>query len=358
MSGSEFEPDASSATSARIDLERERAFLKDAIERRSRTNRLYQVVTVATFGALIAVNLLGTYAEIVKENIGILDWLRSAGPASLAGTIGSLAVAAIALVFATYTYLDAYAQVQGRRTVKLVRAPFSQYEKFIQPAVSSDELFNSADQDSSTAGGRRWAAEHEIADIANRVSTELISRSAEADTLRQIRSLYETAQERLNAEVIALNKRAMLNLIIGSFVTVLAALVLVYVAVSDPLRDILATGSIRPLKWLELTVHYVPRLSIVIFLEVFAFFFLRLYKNTLAEVRLYQIDLTRVSTQAAAVELVFSSSDGAERAATAAALINADWSGSRPTNSSGQSLDPKLVGELANIAAKMASRTV
>lgn len=359
MSGNEYEPDASSFSRARVALERERAFLNNAIERRSRTNRLYQIVTVATFGALIGANLLGTYAEIVKQNIGILDWLRSAAPASLAGTIGSLAVAVIALAFATYTYLDASAQEQARRALRVARAAFSQTEEdsFGPPAVPSHDLSGAVDQNSSATGTRRGHTEHEIVDIANRVSTELMSRSTEADSLRQIRALYETTQERLNAEINALNKRALLNLIIGSFVTVLAALVLVYVAVSDPLRDILATGSTRSLKWLELAAHYVPRLSIVIFLEVFAFFFLRLYKNTLAEVRLYQLDLTRVSTQASAVELVFTSCDGAERAATAAALINAEWSGPRATESSSPGLDPKLVGELASIAAKMASKT-
>lgn len=360
MSGNGFEHDASSFSEARMALERERALLNNAIERRSRTNRLYQVVTVATFGALIAANLLGTYAEIVKQNIGIIDWLRSAAPTSLAGTIGSLAVAVIALLFATYTYLDASAQAKARRAVRLATAVFSQSEQdsFTPPAVPSHGHFGAAGQDSSASAARLRPTQHEIADIANQVSTELLSRSTEADSIRQIRTLYETAQERLNAEIIALNRRALLNLIIGSFVTVLAALVLVYVAVSDPLRDILATGTTRQLRWFELAAHYVPRLGIVIFLEVFAFFFLRLYKNTLAEVRLYQLDLTRVSTQAVAVELVFTSSDGAERAATAAALINVEWRGPRALDSPSRGLDPKLVGELASIAAKMASKSV
>lgn len=342
----------------RMRLERERARLEDSIERRYRTNRLYQTVTVASLGALIAATLLGAGADIVKQNIGIFDWLRSAPPASLVATFGSVAIGMVAVVFATYTYLEASARTQNQRAVRLAKeaaAETSKASSSLPAAAGDDSSVTAAQEDSGTAASPKPTPQ-EIADIANRVSAELASRSSEADSLRQIRALYETAQDRLNAEVNKLNGRALLNLIVGSIVTVLAALALVYVAVTDPLRDVLATGAARPLQWLELAAHYIPRLSIVIFLEVFAFFFLRLYRSTLAEVRLYQLDLTRLSTQAAAIELMFTSSNEAERAATAAALINVEWSGLRAVERPSHGIDPKLVGELANIAAKMASK--
>lgn len=359
MSWNDSDPDTQRMSEARRAVERERAKLYGEFKRRERTNRLYQVVTATAIALIVATTLASAYADVIKQNIGFLDWIRSASPASLAATISALATAVVAVVFATYTRLDASAQIQAQRAVRLSRVAFSRYEddSIGSPDVEGEESSVTPRQNTPAPGAAQGSTPHEIADIANRVSAELASRSIEADSLRQIRTLYERAQERLNAAITALNERALLNLLIGSFVTVAAAFTLVYTAVSDPLRDaVLATDEARPLTWLSLAAHYLPRLSIVIFLEVFAFFFLRLYRNTLAEVRLYQIDLTRVSTQAAAVELVFSSGDGAQRAATAAALISAEWSGAGATERSGQGIDPKLVGELASMAAKMAGK--
>jgi hypothetical protein len=40
--------------------------------------------------------------------------------------------------------------------------------------------------------------------------------------------------------------------------------------------------------------YYIPRISVVVFIEVFAFFFLRLYKIGLDDVKYYQNELTNV----------------------------------------------------------------
>ncbi|WP_171958261.1 hypothetical protein [Stenotrophomonas maltophilia] len=359
MSGNKFDADPQSMSEARKSVERERAKLHSALNRQNRNYRLYQAVTVTAFAAVVVSTLVATYSEIIKENIGFLDWLRSASPASLVAAITASATALVGVVFAAYTRLDASSQEQTQRAV-LSRVSFSRYEddSFGSPDVAGQDSSATPGRNSPSTVASRGPTHDEISEIASRVTAELASRSTEADSLKRIRTLYETAQERLNAAITALNERALLNLLIGSVVTVAAAFTLIYIVVSDPLREvILVTGAARTLSWTSLAAHYVPRLSIVIFLEVFAFFFLRLYRNTLAEVRLYQIDLTRVSTQAVAVELVFTSGDGAQRAATAAALINAQWSGAGATDSTGQGIDPKLVGELASIAAKMANKT-
>jgi hypothetical protein len=54
--------------------------------------------------------------------------------------------------------------------------------------------------------------------------------------------------------------------------------------------------------WLQLATHYIPRIALAVFIEVFSFFFLRLYKTTLDESRRYNDDLSRLTLQWVAVE--------------------------------------------------------
>jgi hypothetical protein len=44
----------------------------------------------------------------------------------------------------------------------------------------------------------------------------------------------------------------------------------------------------------QFLIHFLPRLSLVVFIQIFAYFFLRLYKSTLEEIRYYQNEVTNV----------------------------------------------------------------
>ena len=79
----------------------------------------------------------------------------------------------------------------------------------------------------------------------------------------------ESVRRRLTSEVDALRRRANSNLAIGSVTTVLAMTSLAYVALGR--ETTFDTGT-------SILSYYVPRISFVIFIEVFAYFFLRLYK--------------------------------------------------------------------------------
>ncbi len=332
-------------------LEIQRAELKEAERRTRRNSLILQVVTMAAFGALVTLTLGDTYIQIANQNIGLLDWLRSSNPISLTATIGSAAVALVGAVAALYSSLRT-AELNYRRRIRAYEPSMHRGSTEPEPTSTQEPI----DQSSQPAQAVNELTDEDLYELVDRVSTEFASRFPQADCLRQIRSIYESAQARLSAEINALNSRSLLNLTIGSLVTVVAAMVLVYIAVSDPPR--LTTQNFEPSTWLDLASHYLPRLSIVIFLEVFAFFFLRLYRNGLIEIRLYQTDLSKLSTQAAAVELVFSSSSESDRASAAQAMINAEWNNSVVDSASSPSgIDAKLIGELANLAAKMASRS-
>jgi hypothetical protein len=150
----------------------------------------------------------------------------------------------------------------------------------------------------------------------NRVVAELKSNLSEALTsqleqqyradyqrsahLAEARSAFAENSQRLINEVAALSRRGNLNLVIGVLTTAAAASLLLYTSVQ-------ASHSFSSMT--DLLSYYIPRISTVIFIEVFAFFFLRLYKATLNDLQYFQDELTRTAMYEVAVESAMRTQD-------------------------------------------------
>ena len=119
-------------------------------------------------------------------------------------------------------------------------------------------------------------------DIERRLSAEALAKVQ----VQEIRSSFANAYTRLAQALQEISRRGNLNLTIGGITTAVGAASLGYLAFSSP--------PVSDLK--SILVHYIPRLSVVIFLEVFAFFFLRLYKTTLDDSKFYQVELIALAT--------------------------------------------------------------
>ena len=95
------------------------------------------------------------------------------------------------------------------------------------------------------------------------------------------------SKNRILNEIGSLNRRGNLNLVIGSLTTIVAV-------------GILFSSffySIKIVKIDEILSHYLPRVSIVLFAEIFAFFFLRLYRTSLIDIKYYQNELTNIEAK-------------------------------------------------------------
>lgn len=126
---------------------------------------------------------------------------------------------------------------------------------------------------------------------------------------------------RLSSETITLRSRARLSLSIGLGITALG----IYILFSG-------IQAVESFNWKEahlqfggdpysaliqgLVVPMAPRIGLVILIEIFAYFFLRLYKENLAESKFFQNELTNVELKMAAVEIA--SAHGNEKAITKA----------------------------------------
>lgn len=96
---------------------------------------------------------------------------------------------------------------------------------------------------------------------------------------------YRSLTDRIYREIEKLDRKSNINLIIGSVMTIVALICLGYI-VFDKHDDLITTEKIL--------IHFIPRISFILFIEVFAFFFLRLYKLNLNDIKYYQNELTNI----------------------------------------------------------------
>jgi hypothetical protein len=173
-----------------------------------------------------------------------------------------------------------------------------------------------------------------------------LSRDARAKAqIEDIRASFANSYTRLAKAVEELNRRGNLNLVIGVITTLSAATILVYMALKAP-------ATIVPG---EILAHYIPRLSTVIFIEVFSFFFLRLYKATLDDGKFYQIQLLSLGTVDIALQAAMKSGDASVLASTVAQIARGRSDldpGATPTKPG--DLDAKSFADLLEKFGKLA----
>lgn len=99
---------------------------------------------------------------------------------------------------------------------------------------------------------------------------------------------------RLESEIDRLNRRGGLNLAIGTIIALTGILSLAYFLYSAP--DIV--------DGVDFFIHHLPKLSFVIVVELFAYFFLRLYKNGFDEIKYFQNEITNIEMKAMSLKYV------------------------------------------------------
>ncbi|MCP1519246.1 hypothetical protein J2Y74_003556 [Pseudomonas migulae] len=121
--------------------------------------------------------------------------------------------------------------------------------------------------------------------------------SANFESLKQE---LKTTKLRLLDEVAALTRRGNLNLVIGGITTIIAVALLGYVVL---------TAESIPLTADSFLWHYAPRLTISVFIQIFSFFFLKLYRNSLEDIKYFQNELTNLDSKFIALEAAMSVGD-------------------------------------------------
>ncbi|HAS8556603.1 TPA: hypothetical protein I7776_21585, partial [Vibrio vulnificus] len=132
-------------------------------------------------------------------------------------------------------------------------------------------------------------------ELLNHLEERLQSEVKREYLLSNIRQQCEQVRQRLESEISALGRRGNLNLVIGVFTTI-AAVTILATTVLD---------SAQKLDGNDLVAYYTPRLTLSIFIEIFSFFFLKLYKTGLSEIKYFQNELTNVELKFIALEKAY-----------------------------------------------------
>lgn len=118
---------------------------------------------------------------------------------------------------------------------------------------------------------------------------ELIATNLRRESVEQ---LFRSISERLGREVQDQAKRGNLNLILGILTTLIGLTVLGYSVFYAPVTQSPS----------EILAYFVPRVSLVVLIEVFAYFFLRLYKQSLSEIKYFQNEITNIESRQLAIQ--------------------------------------------------------
>jgi hypothetical protein len=119
-------------------------------------------------------------------------------------------------------------------------------------------------------------------------------------TQDRLDGIFYDSKNRLLSEIQSLSKRGNVNLALG-VATTLAAIVLLGTFAFDVTHLSLQAGVVMQdgtvvqngeSKILQLALMFLPKMSLAIFMQVFAFFFLRLYKSSLSDIKYFQNELT------------------------------------------------------------------
>lgn len=98
---------------------------------------------------------------------------------------------------------------------------------------------------------------------------------------------------RLNNQITATNKNSIVNLSIGVFTTLVAIIILITLLFCG----YQLTGTVKDL-W-----HYLPRVALSIFIELFAFFFLKLYRKNLEDIKYLGNEMTNYESKLLALQV-------------------------------------------------------
>lgn len=109
---------------------------------------------------------------------------------------------------------------------------------------------------------------------------------AVAAKTRAVDAAFRQVRARLSREIAALAKRGNVNLVLGMATTTLGIFVLWWSVWTSSAES-----------WAQFVGQFVPRLSLAFVIELFAYFFLRLYRQSLGEIKYFQNELTNIEAR-------------------------------------------------------------
>lgn len=130
-------------------------------------------------------------------------------------------------------------------------------------------------------------------EILESIKLSINNSVSEEKCFKEFREEQNKTKIRLINEIDSLTRRGNLNLVIGGFTTILAVSLLGYIVL---------TAKLEVLELKDFIWHYIPRITVSIFIQIFSFFFLKLYKTSLQDIKYFQNELTNIDSKFLALD--------------------------------------------------------
>jgi hypothetical protein len=166
-----------------------------------------------------------------------------------------------------------------------------------QPAP---ELFDTAEE---KLRFRERISQAIVSEATSNLQKEIVAQIEAQSKFKDAEKYQGQIKERLYRVVIGLERRANLNLSVGALIGAAGIGLLIYLLYISP--PSISTSADR----VVLALQYFARVSIVFLIEVFAFFFLKLYSQTLGELRHTHNEITNVEMKSAGLQAAIASAD-------------------------------------------------
>lgn len=177
-------------------------------------------------------------------------------------------------------------------------------------AYESEKGLSDAEKQAIIDGAVKSTSEEAIKTIFEHEANLLKDTIKESLGFERLSESSRDIVQRLRREIADLRLRSNINLLIGMSITA-GGLYLLWSTVSmvdasELLKQLASEGAESNGKFLKnLILPIVPRILLVFFIEVFAYFFLRLYKDGLSEIKYFQNELTNIESKLTAVEFSY-----------------------------------------------------
>lgn len=212
---------------------------------------------------------------------------------------------------------------------------------------TTSAMLSPDDRESFISALRPLIAGDLLAELENRYSAAAIENSLVA----QVRQIFSLNSARLRQEISYLGRKGNLNLVIGVLTTALAVGLLAYMVLGVDHKFV---------DLIELLSYYIPRVTTVVFIEVFSFFFLKLYKSNLGEIKYYQNELTNLAVQEIGLETARLTKEPSSLRLVVEALVKDDRNSSEVVpKAEGKISQKELIGvleQLVKVVGKSAEK--
>ncbi|MFC1751240.1 hypothetical protein ACFL2V_20860, partial [Pseudomonadota bacterium] len=188
----------------------------------------------------------------------------------------------------------------GKNELNKLKKDLEKFRSELDSNSSISAAITAKDKDELVSLLKSEIVDKSTDDASTEFLSKIKSQVEEVNKVREVEEVFSRTLERLYKETEALSWRGNLNLSLGILTTIVGLGILGYF--------VLEIDTV-PEDKIAFIAHFIPRLSLVILIEIFAYFFLKLYKSSLSEIKYFQNEMTNIEAKLAALKCSLITSD-------------------------------------------------